>query len=72
MCYFVTAPKLVPEGQFVAQVEADLIETDSGWAPHLPLDDACTLDEVREALRRGDIQSASRNAQVFLLTPVAL
>ena len=64
--------KLVHEGQFVAQVEVDLIETDSGWAPHLSLDDAYTLDDVREALRRGDIQSASRKAQVFVLTPVAL
>jgi len=72
ICYFVTAPKLVHEGQFVAQVEVDLIETDSGWAPHLSLDDAYTLDDVREALRRGDIQSASRKAQVFVLTPVAL
>ena len=64
--------KLVHEGQFVAQVEVDLIETDSGWAPYLSVEDAHTLDDVREALRRGDIQSASRKAQVFVLTPVAL
>jgi hypothetical protein len=64
--------KLVHEGQFVAQVEVDLIETDSGWSPYLSLEDAYKLDDVREALRRGDIQSASRKAQVFVLTPVAL
>jgi hypothetical protein len=63
--------KLVHEGQFVAQVEVDLIETDSGWSPYLSLEDACKLDDVREALRRGDIKSASRRAQVFVLTPVA-
>ncbi len=57
--------KLVHEGQFVAQVEVDLVETDSGWSPYLSLDDAYKLDDVREALRRGDIQSASRKAQVF-------
>jgi len=64
--------KLVHEGQFVAQVEVDLIETDSGWSPYLSLEDAYKLDDVREALRRGDIHSASRKAQVFVLTPVAL
>jgi hypothetical protein len=32
--------KLVHEGQFVAQVEVDLIETDSGWSPYLSLEDA--------------------------------
>ena len=63
--------KLVHEGQFVAQVEVDLIETDSGWSPYLSLEDAYKLDDVREALRRGDIPSASRKAQVFVLTPVA-
>ena len=63
--------KLVQEGQFVAQVEVDIIEADSGWSPYLSLEDAYKLDAVREALRRGDIQSASRNAQVFILTPVA-
>jgi hypothetical protein len=64
--------KLVHEGQFVAQVEVDLIETDSGWSPYLSLEDAYKLDDVREALRRGDIKAASRRAQVFVLTPVAL
>jgi len=64
--------KLVHEGQFVAQVEVDLIETDSGWSPYLSLEDTYKLDDVREALRRGDIHSASRKAQVFVLTPVAL
>lgn len=63
--------KLVQEGQFVARVEVDIIEADSGWSSYLSLEDAYKLDAVREALRRGDIQSASRNAQVFILTPVA-
>lgn len=64
--------KLVQEGQFVAQVEVDLIETDSGWSPDLSLEDAYKLDDVREALRRMEIQSASREVRVFVLTPVAL
>ena len=48
--------KLVHEGGYVAEVEVELIEPDQGWSPYLTLDDACKLDDVREALRRGDVR----------------
>jgi hypothetical protein len=64
--------KLVHEGEYVAEVDVELIETDSGWSPYLSLDDAFKLDDVREALRRGDVRAASRRARLFMLTPVAV
>jgi hypothetical protein len=64
--------KLVHEGTYVAEVDVALIETDSGWSPYLSLDDAYKLDDVRAALRRGDVQTASRLARIFTLTPVAV
>jgi len=64
--------KLIHEGNYVAEVNVDLIDTDEGWAPVISLDDAQKLDDVREALRRGDIKSASRLARVFTLTAVAM
>jgi hypothetical protein len=64
--------KLVHEGQYVAQVEVELIETDEGWSPYLSLEDAYKLDDVRDALRRGDLRSAMRLSRVFNLTPVAV
>jgi hypothetical protein len=63
--------KLVREGAYAAEVEMELIEAEGGWAPYLSLDDAHKLDEVREALRRGDIRTASRLARVFSLTPLS-
>ena len=62
--------KLVHEGQYVAEVEVELIETDEGWSPYLSLEDAYKLDDVRAALRRGDLQSAASLSRVFTLTPV--
>jgi hypothetical protein len=38
----------------------------------LSLEDAQKLDDVREALRRQDIQAARRQARVFTLAPVTL
>ncbi|MFI5330374.1 MAG: hypothetical protein ACHQ2F_04980 [Desulfobaccales bacterium] len=64
--------KLVHEGEYVAEVEVEFIYTDEGWSPYLSLDDAQKLDEVREALQRGDLKTASQRARVYSLTPIAL
>jgi hypothetical protein len=64
--------KLVQEGNYVAKVEVELIESDTGWSPYLSLEDAYKLDDVRDALRRGDIRAASQLAHVFTLTPVTI
>jgi len=63
--------KFVHEGEYVAEVEVQLIESTEGWAPYLSLEDAQKLDVVREALRRGDLTTASELARVFRLTPVS-
>jgi hypothetical protein len=64
--------KLVHEGKYIAEVDVDLIESDEVWAPYLSLEDAYKLDEVREALRREDIERAVRLARVYRLTPVVV
>jgi hypothetical protein len=63
--------KFLHEGDYVAEVDVELVDTDGGWSPYLSLDDAYRLDDVREALRRGDIKAASRLARVYTLTPVS-
>ena len=63
--------KLVREGDLAAEVEVNLLEAEGGWAPYLSLDDAYKLDDVREALRAGDVKRAARLAsRVYRLTPV--
>ena len=63
--------KLIHEGRYMAEVDVDLIEDESGWSPYLSAADAMKLDDVREALRRGDLAAASSVARVFELRPVA-
>jgi hypothetical protein len=62
--------KLVQEGEFVAEVDVLLIITDDEWSPYLSLADANKLDDVRQALRQGDIEAAVAMARVYKLTPV--
>ena len=64
--------KLVHEGQYVAEVDVELIDMNEGWSPYLSLDDAYKLDDIRNTLRQGDVKSAARLARIFTLTPVAV
>ncbi len=64
--------KLIHEGSYVAEVDVEVLEEPEGWSPCLTLEDAYRLDDVREALRRGDIKSAAKHSRVFSLTPVAV
>jgi hypothetical protein len=64
--------KYVHESGYVAEVDVELVVTDDEWAPYLSLDDAYKLDDVREALRHGDLKAASKLARVFVMQPVAM
>jgi len=62
--------KIVHEGEYIAEVEVNLIDTDEGWSPYLSLEDAYKLDDVRKALHEGDTNSAAKYGRVYRLTPV--
>ena len=66
-----TRTKFIHEGEYAAEVEVELIDDDTGWSPYLSVEDAYKLDNVREALRKGDIKTASRFASVYQLKRVA-
>ena len=40
------------------------------WSPYLSLEDAYKQDDVRDALRRGDLETVMTLARVFRMTPV--
>ena len=63
--------KYIHEGQFVAEVEVEVIEDESSWSPYLSVTDATRLDEVRQALRSGDLKAAASLGRVYRLEPVA-
>lgn len=63
--------KLVREGPYVAEVEVTLIDTGHEWSPYLSPTDVRKLDDVRLALRQGDLKAAARLGRVFELRPVA-
>ena len=67
-----TQTKLLREGDFVAEVDVELLEEDGlGWGPYFSASDALKLDDVRRALREGNLREAGKLARVFRLTPVS-
>lgn len=62
--------KLIHEGDYVAEIEVSLSHAPEGWEPYLSVEDARRLDDVRAALKKGDIKAATRLAKVYSLSPV--
>ena len=62
--------KFVHEGQYVAEVAVAVIESEAGWSPTMSLEDAYKLDDVREALKSGDLKAAAQYGRVYELKPV--
>ncbi|MFP4350800.1 MAG: hypothetical protein ACLFQY_21125 [Desulfococcaceae bacterium] len=59
--------KYIHEVPYIAEVEIDLLEDETGWSPYISVDDAFKLDDVREALRQGDLESAGRYGRIYEL-----
>ena len=64
--------KLICEGQYIVEVEIELLNDDQGWSPYISLQDAQRLDEIMEALQEGDLKQVNKLAKVYSLTPVTL
>lgn len=63
--------KYVHEGQYVAEVDVELLEDETGWTPYLSVEDAHKLDDVRAALRCRDLELASKYGRIYELRAVA-
>jgi hypothetical protein len=71
-----TKTRYLHEGSYVAEVEIELSDSgsgsESGWSPTLSLETAYKLDDVREALRHGDLATAAQYATIYEMKKVAI
>jgi len=56
--------------ELVEEVAVEVTETEHGWSPTMSLEDAYKLDDVREALKAGDLNAAAQYEHVYELRPV--
>ena len=64
-----TFTKLIRQGEYVAEVEIELDEGGT-WGATMSKEDAFKIDDVRNALREGDLVKAASLARVYRLTPI--
>lgn len=64
--------KLVHERRYLAEVDIELLVTDDEWSPYLSVQEAYKLDDMRDALKKGDTTTTARYGRVFSLTPIAV
>lgn len=64
--------KYVHEGKYMAEIEVELIIHENEWSPYLTLEDSYKIDDVRDALRRGDLKTAAKNAMLYELHPIII
>ncbi|MEX0963728.1 MAG: hypothetical protein WDZ52_06780 [Pseudohongiellaceae bacterium] len=62
--------KYVHEGPYVAEVAVEIIESETGWSPTISLEDSYKLDDVKEALKSGDLKAAAKYGRVYELRPI--
>jgi hypothetical protein len=62
--------KLVHVDEYAAEVDVELIYNDDDWSPYISIEDASKLDDVRDALMRKDIETASQISRVYKLLSI--
>ena len=62
--------KYIHDGVYVAKIEIELIDSDASWSPTMSLETAYRLDDIRAALRQGDLSTAAKYATIFEMKKV--
>ena len=63
--------KRLRQGNLLAEVTVNLAPDDGAWGPYLSLDDAEKLERVNDALKRGDVNAAAKEAKIFEILALA-
>jgi hypothetical protein len=66
-----TKIKHIHESGYVAEVEIEIIEDETGWSPYIPVEEAEKLDAARDALKKGNLEEAAKYGDVYELRKVS-
>jgi hypothetical protein len=64
------ATEIFRHGDLLFEVEVEQLGYDHPWDPCYSASDSLKLDDVRTALRQGNLQAAAKYARVYRLVPV--
>lgn len=67
-----TQTQLLHVGDYMAKLEIELEEEPEAWGPHVAPEALRRVDSVRAALKRGDVEAASKLAEVYEVRKLAV
>ena len=65
-----TKTKIIHQGEYMAEVEVIITYNDDEWSPYLSIEDVEKSDTVRFALCQNDLETSSKLAIIYRLTPI--
>ena len=67
-----TKIKRIYVGDVMAEIDVVMTEEPSAWGPHIDPSELDRIDELRRALKSGDLKAASKEARLYSVKPLAM
>jgi len=67
-----TKTKRLYVGDVMAEMEVGMTDQPEAWGPHIDPPELDRIDAVRKALKSGDFETASKEARLYSVKPMAM
>jgi len=67
-----TKTKRIYVGDVMAEIDVVMIDEPHAWGPHIDPSELDRIDELRQALKSGDLKVASTEAKLYSVKPLAV
>jgi hypothetical protein len=68
----ITRTKRIYVGDVMAELDVVMSDEPDAWGPHAAPSELDRIDEVRRALKSGNLEAASKSARLYSVKPLAI
>jgi hypothetical protein len=68
----ITRTKRIYVGDVMAELDVVMSDEPDAWGPHVDPSELDRIDEVRRALKSGNLEAASKSARLYSVKPLAM
>ena len=67
-----TKTKRIYVGDVMTEIDVVMSDEPSAWGPHIDPSELDRIDQVRRALKSGNLKAASKQAKLYSIKPLAM
>jgi hypothetical protein len=67
-----TKTKRIYVGDVMAEIDVVMSDEPDAWGPHIDPSELDRIDQLRRALKAGDLKAASEEARLYSIKPLAM